>query len=183
MENLFWVLFIGFCIFFIYKTAYIVYHWGESYGYFDKYDFGDILTNFFGGLILATFIGLLTAGYCYIGKPIDYSKSYNVSLYGLSNGTTTGGQFYLGSGTVDGEQYIYYNAKASNGLLKTYKVHIDKCYFRQNSPSTYLEVKNNYVNSRIPWLLSKPANKSTEYIFHLRKEDMNIRNYYDISKY
>lgn len=183
MENLFWILLTGFCIFFVCRTIYIIHHWGESYGYFGTWGFGDIAESFFAGLIGALFIGLITTGVCYIGKPIDYSSSYNVTLYGLSNSTTSEGQFFLGSGTVEGEQYIYYNAKASNGLLKTYKIRMDRCYFKHNSPSTYLEVKNNYVESRIPWLLSYPWEKSTDYIFYLRKEDMNIRNYYDISKY
>lgn len=168
---------------FLGRSIYVISHWGKPHGWFDKYDYGNLLGAIGYGILYSFLVLFVSFIICFVGVDPTEIKSHSVVLYGLSNGSTSEGSLFLGSGSIDGEQYIFYNAKAENNLLKTYKVKNSSCYFDNNSPTTYLEVKDCYSPSRVPWLTEPPLYRKTIYIFHLRKEDMNIRNYYDISKY
>lgn len=165
------------------RILYVIAHWKESYGWYNIYGYGDLFGAVGYGLLSSSLVLIIGMLICFVGVDSTEIKSHSVVLYGLSNGSTSKGSLFLGSGSIDGEQYIFYNAKAENNLLKTYKVKNSSCYFDNNSPTTYLEVKYYYIPSRYPYLIETPWHMRTVYIFHLRKEDMNIRNYYDISKY
>ena len=59
------------------------------------------------------------------------------------------------------------------------------CYFDNESDSTYLEYKEGVTKPRYGLFVDIKCvdTKSKKYIFHLRNEDINIDNHYDISKY
>ena len=173
---------------FVIRVGYIIYNWGESHGYYDKHGFGDIFFSLFGHLVAYIFIilALLLADFAF--TPIDHWKTSTHKLYGLSNNTATNGRFVLGSGTIKDVQYIFYNTKDKDGYIQTHKVPMDDCYFDNESDSSYLEYKESVSNPRFGLFgdikfVEFERMKVRKYIFHLRKEDMNIDNYYDISKY
>lgn len=165
------------------RILYVIAHWKESYSWYNSYGYGDLFGAVGYGLLSSLLVLIIGMIICFAGVAPTEIKSHSVVLYGLSNGSTSEGPLFLGSGSIDGEQYIFYNAKAENNLLKTYKVKNSRCYFDNNSSTTYLEVKDYYAPSRYPYLTEFSLYWGAVYVFHLRKEDMNIRNYYDISKY
>lgn len=157
-------------------------------------DFGfNLLTVLFPttiSILLAMGLTLLLTIYNIGTETIDHVESEKIELYELSNFSGTTGTFMLGSGTIDNENYIFYNAKTPEGLIKTEKIKMDNCLFDSPSDSTYLEKITSVHATRLPATdfsvcgihISEPL-KDYNYIFHLRKEDMNITKYYDISEF
>ena len=117
--------------------------------------------------------------------PIDHWNTSTHKLYGLGNNTATNGRFILGSGRIGDVQYIFYNTKGMEGYIQTHKAPMGECYFDNESDSTYLEYKEGVTKPRFGLFgdIKSVETSARKYIFHLRKEDMNIDNCYDISKY
>lgn len=161
----------------------------ECYSEFG-FSFVTILCPPFTSALVGIALTMLLTVYNVATETVDHTESEKIELYGLSNSSGNAGTFMLGSGTINNENYIFYNSKTPEGLFKTEKVKMDNCLFDTPSDSTYLEKVTSIHTTRLPATdfdvfgisVSKPLRDYT-YIFHLRKEDMNITNYYDISKF
>ena len=170
---------------FVIHSGYIISKWGESRGFYDKYGFGTLFFSFFLHLVAYLFIILAMLVVDFAFPPINHWNTSTHKLYGLGNNTATNGRFILGSGMVGDIQYIFYNTKGKDGYIQTRKAPIGDCYFDNESDSTYLEYKEGVAKPRFGLFgdIKCVEPKAKKYIFHLRKEDMNIDNCYDISKY
>ena len=166
-------------------SGYIIKNWGESHGYFYTYGFGSIMLSLFGHFVayLCITLVMLIADFAFLS--IDHWNTSTHKLYGLGNNTATNGSFILGSGKIGDVQYIFYNTKGKDGYIQTHKAPIGDCYFDNESDSTYLEYKEGVGKARFGLFGDIKCDETCarKYIFHLRNEDMNIDNYYDISKY
>ena len=170
---------------FVIHSGYIIRKWGESHGYFYTYGLGSIMLSLFGHIVAFLFITLVMLIADFAFTPIDHWNTSTYKLYGLGNNTATNGSFILGSGKIGDVQYIFYNTKGKDGYIQTHKAPIGDCYFDNESDSTYLEYKEGVGKARFGLFGDIKCDETCakKYIFHLRKEDMNINNYYDISKY
>lgn len=180
-------IFIGIAVVisFIIRGGYIIKKWGEWHGLCGKYDFGALLLSFVIHIIVYLCITLVMSVADFAFTPIDHWNTTTHKLYGLSNNTATNSRFILGSGTINDIQYIFYNTKDEDGYIQTHKAPMSDCYFDNESDSTYLEYKEGMTKPRFGLFGDIKCDEiiARKYIFHLRKEDMNIDNYYDISKY
>ena len=176
---------IAIVISFIIRGGYIISKWGEMDGFYGKYGFGTLFMSFFLHLIAYLCISLVMLAVDYAFTPIDHWNTSTYKLYGLGNNTAANGRFILGSGRIGNIQYIFYNTKGKDGYIQTHKAPIGDCYFDNESDSTYLEYKEGVTKPRYGLFGDNKCfeTKAKKYIFHLRKEEMNIENYYDISKY
>ena len=170
---------------FVIHSGYIIKNWGESHGYCYTYGFGSIMLSLFGHFVAYLCITLVMLIADFAFTPIDHWNTSTHKLYGLGNNTTTNGRFILGSGRIGDVQYIFYNTKGKEGYIQTHKAPMGECYFDNESDSTYLEYKEGVTKPRFGLFgdIKSVETSARKYIFHLRKEDMNINNYYDISKY
>ena len=170
---------------FVIHSGYIIKNWGESHGCCYTYGFGSIMLSLFGHFVayLCITVVMLIADFAF--TPIDHWNTSTHKLYGLGNNTATNGSFILGSGKIGDVQYIFYNTKGKDGYIQTHRAPIGDCYFDNESDSTYLEYKEGMTKPRFGFFGDNKCfeTKAKKYIFHLRKEEMNIENYYDISKY
>ena len=170
---------------FVIHSCYIISKWGESHGYCYTYGLETIMLSLFSHIVAYLFIilAMLIADFAF--TPIDHWNTSTYKLYGLGNNTATNGRFILGSGRVGNSQYIFYNTKGKDGYIQTHRAPIGDCYFDNESDSTYLEYKEGMTKPRFGFFGDNKCfeTKAKKYIFHLRKEEMNIDNYYDISKY
>ena len=170
---------------FVIHSGYIIRKWGEWHGLFGEYGFGAMLLSFVLHLMAYMFIAFVMLIADFGFTPIDHWNTSTHKLYGLGNNTATNGSFILGSGKIGDVQYIFYNTKGKDGYIQTHKAPIGDCYFDNESDSTYLEYKEGMTKPRYGLFGDNKCfdTKAKKYIFHLRKEDMNIDNYYDINKY
>lgn len=115
----------------------------------------------------------------------DHWNTSSHKLYGLDNNTATNERFIIGSGRIGDIQYIFYNTKGKDGYIQTHKAPMGDCYFDNESDSTYLEYNEGVTKPRFGLFgdIKCVEAKAKTYILHLRKEDMNNDNCYDISKY
>ena len=176
---------IAIVISFIIRGGYIISKWGEWHGFYGKYGFGTLFMSFFLHLVAYLCITLVMLCVDFAFTPIDHWNTSTHKLYGLGNNTATNGSFILGSGKIGDVQYIFYNMKGKDGYIQTHKAPIGDCYFDNESDSTYLEYKEGVTKPRYGLFVDIKCVdiKAKKYIFHLRKEDMNIDNHYVISKY
>lgn len=186
--NTFGFIGIAVAVAFIIRVGYIIYNYGESHGYYDKYGFEDIFSSLFVHLVGYIFIILVLLLADFAFTPIDHWDTSTHKLYGLSNNTATNGEFVLGCGKINDVQFIFYNTKGKDGYIQTHKAPMDDCYFDNESDSSYLEYKEGVRKPRFGLFgdikcVETERMKTRKYIFHLRKEDMDIDNRYDISKY
>ena len=170
---------------FVIHSGYIIKNWGESHGYCYTYGFGSIMLSLFGHFVAYLCITLVMLIADFAFTPIDHWNTSTHKLYGLGNNTATNGRFILGSGRIGDVQYIFYNTKGNEGYIQTHKAPMGECYFDNESDSTYLEYKEGVTKPRFGLFgdIKSVETSARKYIFHLRKEDMNIDNCYDISKY
>ena len=170
---------------FVIHSVYIVKNWGVSHGYCYTYGLETIMLSLFGHIFAFLFITLAMLVADFAFTPIDHWNTSTHKLYGLGNNTTTNGRFILGSGRIGDVQYIFYNTKGKEGYIQTHKAPMGECYFDNESDSTYLEYKEGVTKPRFGLFgdIKSVETSARKYIFHLRKEDMNIDNCYDISKY
>lgn len=185
--NVFVFICIVFVMSIIVHVGYVIYRWGEFDGIYGKYDFEDIVLTLFLHLVayLLIIFAMLMADFAFV--PIDHWNTSTYKLYNVGDNTDKGGRFILGWGTKDDIEYIFYNAKGKDGYIQTYKAPMSLCYFDNESDSTYLEYKEGVRKPRFG-LFGDIKFKFFEfgtrkYIFHLRKEDMNIDKYNDIRKH
>ena len=170
---------------FVIHSGYIIKNWGESHGYCYTYGFGSIMLSLFGHFVAYLCITLVMLIADFAFTPIDHWNTSTHKLYGLGNNTTTNGRFILGSGRIGDVQYIFYNTKGKEGYIQTHKAPMGDCYFDNESDSTYLEYKEGMAKPRFGLFgdIKTVETSVIKYIVHLRKEDMNIDNCYDINKY
>ena len=179
---------IAIVISFIIRGGFIISKWGEWHGFYGKYGFGTLFMSFFLHLVAYLCITLVMLCVDFAFTPIDHWNTSTCKLYGLGNNTATNGRFVLGSGTIKDVQYIFYNTKDKDGYIQTHKAPMDDCYFDNESDSSYLEYKEGVRKPRFGLFgdikcVETERMKARKYIFHLRKEDMDIDNHYDINKY
>lgn len=123
---------------------------------------------------------------------IDFGKQEDIhirstygELVGLSNSSNINGHFILGSGHIDNVQYVFYNTKTTHGTFCTNKIPMDNFYYVIDK-NNFIEYK--YIRKTNRWWLSRilftdKFFEAQKIMFHLKKESININNYYDISKY
>ena len=145
---------------------------------------------FIPSLILSAIVSVVTlmcsVVVAQITAPKVADKHYVTQLAGLSNSSNVHGTFIIGCGTIDEQQYIYYN-KVKDGFITTKKVLMDDSSIKVDT-TTYLETivpEYEYIPI-FRWMFTSPTYKElrhAKYVFHLKKDEVNMANYYDIQKY
>lgn len=166
-----------------------IYVWKDTK--YSRHGIGDTIAYWFvPSLILSALLSIVTLmGVCLVAQitaPKVADKHYVTQLAGLSNTSNINGHFILGCGTIDEQQYIYYN-KVKDGCIYTKKVLMDDSSIKVDT-TTYLETivpEYEYIPI-FRWMFTSPTYKElryAKYVFHLKKNEVNMCNYYDISKY
>lgn len=145
-----------------------------------------LLSLFFAPLVafVGALAGVLIAMMCAVGANIagagtteTITDSYRI--YSMADNIGVSGQFALGSGSVGGEDYIYYMVDTDKGYqIRSQKT--SNSYIKQTDQQPYIEVvEYDYENAILRWLTVPMFDDS--YIFHTPADTVKIAYNVDLN--
>lgn len=119
-----------------------------------RYLFGDVLLPALGTLfvaaIIATFLNLIGSFFV----DTEYEKGGSAELVSLSDGTSIGGGFFIGTGTFNGYDVFRFYTKDSNGGM-----HLNTTYAYDGTVYEILDPKDKTQVPHIDYHYKHSANK------------------------
>ncbi len=138
---------------------------------------GGWLTSLMIGSMFAA-LGIIPA--MIIGEflPLEYRLDQSYELYSLRQGDTLGGQFFLGSGSISGQEMYYYNIAHPDGSYSPEELSTNN-YIRvheEDRSDGRLDVyRTHLINNNFIWL-GLPPDTRYQYHFYIPNGSLE-RNY------